>query len=82
MRPGARRSRTAIRVGQRLIFHDGTRGYVALNTRGTRVYGPGEVFRIDWLDADGSVADSQYATLDTLEAEGITVGHGVMPWAR
>jgi hypothetical protein len=74
--------RTEIRVGQRLIAHDGTPGYVALNTRGTRIYGAGDAFRVDWLDGDGEVEDSQYLTLQELADEGITSGRGVMPWAR
>ena len=76
------KQRRSIRVGQRLIAWDGTTGYVAQNTQGTRVHGPGEWFRIDWLDADGTLEDSLYTTLEALGAEGITFGRGVMPWAR
>ena len=76
------KQRSSIRVGQRLIAWDGTTGYVAQNTQGTRVHGPGEWFRIDWLDADGTLEDSLYTTLEALGAEGIRFGRGVMPWAR
>ena len=70
------------RVGQRLIAWDGTRGYVALNSQGKRVYGLGERFKIEWLDADGEVEDAQYVSLEQFEKEGIKSGRGVMPWAK
>jgi len=76
------RKRTLIRVGQRLINWDGSRGYVALNSHGVSVHGPGESFMVEWLDADGSVEDAAYYTIETLEAEGITYARGIMPWAR
>ena len=75
-------SRSNIRVGQRLINWDGTRGYVALNSQGKRVYGAGERFKIEWLDADGQVEDAQYVTLEQFKKEGIKRGRGVMPWAK
>jgi hypothetical protein len=75
------KTRTRIRVGQRLIAWDGTRGYVTLNSQGTRVFGPGEPFLVEWLGLDGTVEDSAYYTLENLEQEGMTFGRGVMPWA-
>ncbi len=75
--------RTSIRVGQRLINWDGTRGYVALNSQGKRVFGPGEPFLVEWLGLDGkSVEDAAYFTLEDLSREGIRFGKGVMPWAK
>ena len=76
------RPSTCIRVGQRLIGWDGTRGYVSLNTRGTSVYGPGEPFQVEWLDADGQVEDATTLTLEDFAHEGIRFGRGLMPWAR
>ena len=76
------KTRTCIRVGQRLIGWDGTHGYVALNSKGKSIYGPGEQFMVEWLGLDGAVEDSAYYTLENLEREGITFGRGVMPWAR
>jgi hypothetical protein len=64
-------SKSTIRVGQRLIAGDGTRGY-----------GMGERFKIEWLDADGEVEDAQYVSLEQFEKEGIKRGRGVMPWAK
>jgi hypothetical protein len=64
-------------VGQRLIRFDGERGYVALNTKGVRVHGPGEPFKVEWQDGE-----DEYLTLDQFEAEGVRRGKGVMPWAR
>ena len=69
--------RTTIRVGQRLIRWDGMTGTVALNSHGTRVHGPGAVFLVEWADGD-----SEYLTLAQFEAEGVTRGKGVAPWAR
>jgi len=75
--------RTSIRVGQRLMNWDGTRGYVALNSQDTRVFGPGEPFLVEWLELDGgTVEDAAYVTLEDLAKEGIQFGKGVMPWAR
>jgi len=74
--------KNTIRVGQRLINWDGQRGYVALNSQGRRVYGPGERFKVEWLDADGEVEDAQYVTLEQFKKEGIKRGRGVMPWAQ
>jgi hypothetical protein len=74
--------RTSIRVGQRLINWDGSKGYVTLNSKGTRVFGPGEQFLVEWLGLDGTVEDSSYLTLEDFTKEGITVGRGVMPWAK
>ena len=74
--------KNTIRVGQRLINWDGQCGYVALNSQGRRVYGLGERFKVEWLDADGEVEDAQYVTLEQFEKEGIKRGHGVMPWAQ
>jgi hypothetical protein len=74
--------RTAIRVGQRLRNWDGTSGYVALNSQGKRVFGPGKSFLVEWVGLDGSVEDGAYYTLEDLERGGITFGRGVMPWAR
>jgi hypothetical protein len=71
-----------IRVGQRLINGDGTRGYVALNSQGKRVFGRGERFKIEWLAADGRVGDAQYVTLEGLAKAGIKRGRGLMPWAH
>ena len=67
----------SIRVGQRLIRWDGIKGFCALNSNGTRIYGPRDAFRIEWDDGD-----SEYLTLETLDAEGIRRGKGLMPWAR
>jgi len=74
--------KNTIRVGQRLINWDGQVGYVALNSQGRRVYGLGERFKVEWLDADGEVEDTQYVTLEQFEKEGIKRGRGVMPWAQ
>ena len=52
--------RTSIRVGQRLINWDGTRGYVTLNSKGKRVFGPGEEFMVEWLDGDGEVDERHH----------------------
>lgn len=71
-----------IRVGQRLIAWDGGHGYVALNSQGKRVYGPGEQFKVEWLGADGEVEDAQYLTLEQFEKEDIKRGRGIMPWAK
>ena len=71
-----------IRVGQRLIHWDGVSGSVDTNSRGASVYGPGEPFQVVWLDADGSIEDAEYLTLEQLEAAGVRRGRGVMPWAR
>ena len=76
------KKRTSIRVGQRLINWDGTRGYVALNSRATQVFGPGEQFMVEWLGLDGAVEDGAYYTLEDLERERIMFGKGVMPWAK
>ena len=38
---------TSIRVGQRLMNWDGTRGYVALNSQGKGVFGPRESFLVE-----------------------------------
>jgi len=76
------KTRTLIRVGQRVIRWDGQRGYIDLNTKGTRVYGPGEAFKVLWLDADGRVEDAEYLTLAQFDDEGIRFGRGVMPWAK
>ena len=73
---------TSIRVGQRLISWDGTRGYVAHNSTGKRTYGPEELFLVRWQDEDGSTDGPQYYTLETLQDEGITLGRGIMSWAR
>ena len=74
--------RTSIRVGERLINWDGARGYVALNSQGTRVFGTREPFLVEWLGLDGTVEDSSYLTLEDFTKEGITFGKGVMPWAK
>ena len=74
--------RTEIRVGQRLMRWDGTRGYVALNSAGRRVFGPGEAFLVEWLGLDGTVEDAEYLTLEAFAKEGITCGRGIMPWAQ
>jgi len=66
----------------RLIDWDGTRGYVALNSQGRRVYGIGERFKIEWLNANGEVEDAQYVSLEQFEKEGIKRGLGVMPWGK
>ena len=68
---------TTIRVGQRLIRWDGIRGYVALNSKGTRVHGPGDGFLVEWADGE-----SEYLTLEQCAEEGVKRGRGVMPWAR
>jgi hypothetical protein len=75
-------TRHTIRVGQRLINWDGSRGYVALNSRGQRVFGLGESFLVEWLDADGEVEEAAYLTLEAFATEGIRFGRGVMPWAK
>jgi hypothetical protein len=75
------KSRTTIRVGQRRINWDGTRGYVATNSQGTHVFGPGESFLVERYGLDGkTVEDSGYYTLEDLAREGITFGKGLMPW--
>lgn len=75
--------RTSIRVGQRLINWDGTRGYVGLNSQGKRVFGAREPFLVEWLGFDGKTAeDAAYSTLEDLKSEGVTFGKGVMPWAK
>lgn len=74
--------KNTIRVGQRLINWNGQRGYVTLNSQGRRVYGLGERFKVEWLDADDEVEDAQYVTLEQFEKEGIKRGRGVMPWAQ
>lgn len=68
---------TTIRVGQRLIRWDGERGYVALNSKGVRVHGPGDSFLIEWEDGE-----SEFLTLEQFATEGVRRGKGVMPWAR
>ena len=74
---------TSMRVGQRLINWDGTRGYVALNSQGKGVFGPGESFLVEWLGLDGkTVEDAEYYTLEKLEEDEIKFGRGVMPWAQ
>jgi hypothetical protein len=74
---------TSMRVGQRLINWDGTRGYVALNSQGTGVFGPGESFLVEWLGLDGkTVKDADYDTLEKREEDEIKFGKGVMPWAK
>lgn len=72
--------RTSIRVGQRLVYHDGSPGYVCLNSRGQLVYGPGEPFKVAWKDLDGSESE-EYYTLEQFDDEGITWGKGRMRWA-
>lgn len=74
--------RTSIRVGQRLIRWDGSKGYVAQNTKGQRVFGPGETFMVEWLGLDGTIEDAEYLTLEALEKEGVKFGRGLMPWAK
>jgi hypothetical protein len=74
---------TSIRVGQHLRNWDGTRGYVALNSQGNGVVGPGESFLVEWLGLDGkTVEDSAYDTLEKLEEAHIRFGRDVMPWAK
>ena len=74
---------TTIRVGQRLIHWDGTKGYGALNTKGKTTYDAGEQFLVEWLGLDGKeIEDAQYLTLEEFVTEGIRFGRGVMPWAR
>ena len=60
-------ARTSIRVGQRLINWDGSKGYVSLNSRGQRVFGTGEPFLVEWLDYDHQVEDAVYLTLEQLD---------------
>ena len=67
----------SIRVGQRLIRGDGVRSYIALNSKGTRVHGPGEAFLVEWADGE-----SEYLTLDQCETDGVKRSKGVMHWAR
>jgi hypothetical protein len=75
--------RQPLHVGQRLINGDGTTGGVALHSQGTRVFGPGAPFLVEWLDLDGkTVEDVASYMLEDLEREGITCGRGRMPWAR
>src|SRR5882724_3315653 len=74
---------TSIRVGQRLINWDGIRGYVALNSQGKGVFGPGESFLVEWLGLDGkTLEDAEYYTLEKLEEEHVKYGRDVMPWAK
>ena len=74
---------TSIRVGQRLINWDGTRGYVALNRQGKGVFGPGESFLVEWWGLDGkTVEDSASYPREAFEKEGVTFGRGLMPWAK
>jgi predicted methyltransferase len=65
--------RTEIRVGQQLIRWDGTRGYVALNSQGTRVFGRGESFLVEWLGLDGTVEDAEYLTVEACEQAGVAL---------
>jgi hypothetical protein len=74
--------RKTIRVGQRLIQRDGTQGYVAVNSRGRRVFGRGERFLVAWVDETEDVKDAVYLTLEQFNAEGIRFGRGLMPWAQ
>lgn len=77
------RPRTSIRVGQRLSADDGSRGYVALNSHGKRIYGPDEEFMVEWIESNwGGHEGAEYYTLATLLEEGIMFGRGVMPWAK
>lgn len=76
------KTKNAIRVGQRLINWDGSRGYVGLNSKGKCVFGPGEQFLVEWLDGDGEVEDGAYLTVEQLEHEGIRFGTGLLPWAN
>ena len=55
---------------------------MALNSQSRRVYGLGERFKVEWLDADGAVEDAQYVTLEQFEKAEIKRGRGVMPWAQ
>jgi hypothetical protein len=71
-----------IRVGQRLLSWDNTKGYVARNKASRRSYGPGEKFRVEWLGSDGGVEDSCYYTLETLFVDGVKLAKGIMSWAR
>ena len=71
-----------IRVGQRLLSWDNSKGYVALHKAGKRTYGPGEDFRVEWLGSDGEIEESCYYTLGTLESEGVSFARGIMSWAR
>jgi hypothetical protein len=73
--------RKTIRVGQRLIKGDGSKGYVALNSRGKRVFGRGERFLVEWVDEAGAIEDAVYLTLEQFGAEGIRFGRGLMPLA-
>ncbi len=68
---------TIIRVGQRLIRWDGVKGFISLNSKGTRVHATGEAFLVEWADGE-----SEYLTLEQFEEEGVRRGKGVMPWAR
>ena len=72
--------RTTIQVGQRLIYHDGQRGYVSLNSHGQTTYGLGEEFKVTWKDIGGAEWEDYY-TLEDFEEEGITWGRGRMRWA-
>src|SRR5207247_931518 len=65
-------ARTTIRVGQRLLNWDGTRGYVTLNTQGKTIFTQGEQCKVEWFGLDGhTIEDAVYLTLEQLEEEGI-----------
>jgi len=53
------------------------KGFISLNSKGTRVHATGEAFLVEWADGE-----SEYLTLEQFEEEGVRRGKGVMPWAR
>lgn len=69
--------KTTIRVGQRLIRWDGEPGYVGLNSLGITHWEADQEFLVQWRDGE-----SEYLTLKQFKAEGVSLGHGLMPWAR
>lgn len=77
------RPRKSIRVGQKLLNWDGTRGYVGLNSIGKSLFYPGEQFKVEWFGLDNSsIEDTVYLNLEELEKEGIRLGKGLMYWAK
>ena len=69
--------RPSIRVGQRLIRWDGEPGWVALNSRGLRIFFQHDAFLVEWRDGE-----SEYLSLEQCVEAGVRRGQGVMPWAR
>jgi hypothetical protein len=71
-----------MRVGQRLIRWDRTRGSVALHAVGQRVFGTRETCLVEWLGLDGTVEGTDSLTLASFDNEGVRFGCGLMPWVK